>query len=179
MAPHGCYPCQGEERWVSVAVTTEDQWKSTAEVLGHPEWIDDERFKNLAARLSNQDLLDDQISQVTSVWDALELTYALQKEHVPAAVSNTVRDLLRDPHLNERGFFVEIDQPEMSKAPFPKLPWRLDYYQDLEYGPAPLFGEHTEQFVVYDCTFKEFRNAIAYPASSWPPNSEPPSISPS
>ena len=27
-APHGCYPCQGSDEWVVIAVTSEDEWQA-------------------------------------------------------------------------------------------------------------------------------------------------------
>ena len=57
-APHGVYPCAGDDRWITIACFTEAEWRALTEVAGHPEWADDPRFTDLAARLAHQDALD-------------------------------------------------------------------------------------------------------------------------
>lgn len=37
-APHGAYPCRGEDRWCVIAVCTEDDWRAFCRATGHPEW---------------------------------------------------------------------------------------------------------------------------------------------
>ena len=44
MAPHGCYPCSGEDRWIAVAVSNDEEWRSLCRVLDRPEWENDPRF---------------------------------------------------------------------------------------------------------------------------------------
>ncbi len=57
-APHGAYPCAGEDRWLAIACFTDAEWRALCEVAGHPEWARDDRFATLAGRLANQDALD-------------------------------------------------------------------------------------------------------------------------
>src|SRR5258706_12973204 len=35
-APHGVYPCAGEDRWIAIACFNEAEWYALAEVAGHP-----------------------------------------------------------------------------------------------------------------------------------------------
>jgi crotonobetainyl-CoA:carnitine CoA-transferase CaiB-like acyl-CoA transferase len=57
-APHNVYPCLEEDRWLTLARFTEDEWRALTRVAGHPEWADDPRLVNLKARLAHQDALD-------------------------------------------------------------------------------------------------------------------------
>ena len=66
-APHGAYPCAGDDEWCAIAVESEEQWQSFKKVLGDPEWAGDTRFNTLEGRLQHQDELDQNIS----VWTAL------------------------------------------------------------------------------------------------------------
>ena len=47
-APHGCYRCQGEDRWCAIAVFTDAEWESFCGVVGRPEWKTDPRFATLS-----------------------------------------------------------------------------------------------------------------------------------
>ena len=78
MAPHGAYPCRGEDRWVTIAVATDDEWARLCEVIGRPELIDDERFADVPSRLGNQDALDEIVGSWTETQDGWELSERLQ-----------------------------------------------------------------------------------------------------
>ena len=57
-APHGAYRCRGEDRWVAIAVTSDEEWQGLCRVLGEPEWTREERFATLSGRLTNHAELD-------------------------------------------------------------------------------------------------------------------------
>lgn len=61
-APHGAYPCSGEDQWCAIAVETEDQWRGFKTVLGDPDWVQDSRFDTVEGRLEHQDKLDQHVS---------------------------------------------------------------------------------------------------------------------
>ncbi|MEC8959479.1 MAG: CoA transferase, partial [Chloroflexota bacterium] len=54
MSPHGCYPCKGDDRWISVAVTTDAQWQSLCRVLEESNWATDIRFEDSLSRWKNR-----------------------------------------------------------------------------------------------------------------------------
>jgi len=58
MAPHGCYPCRGEDRWIVIAVENDDQWRALCAVLGQDEWLQDPRFSDGLIRWKNRLDLD-------------------------------------------------------------------------------------------------------------------------
>lgn len=109
LAPQGCYPCSGEDRWCAISVKDEDMWRRFCKTLGHPEWSSDPRFSSLDQRLANADLLDDLIAEWTALRDAHGVMNELQGAGVAAGVAVNVEDMLnKDPHLAARGFFETI-----------------------------------------------------------------------
>ena len=66
----------------------------------------------------------------------------LQKAGVSAGASLGVKELVEDPHLLERGFFVEMDHPVLGELRCAALPWRLSDSPKGNYRCAPLLGEH-------------------------------------
>jgi crotonobetainyl-CoA:carnitine CoA-transferase CaiB-like acyl-CoA transferase len=109
-APHGCYACQGEDRWCAISVSTDSEWQSLCRVMGKPEWLGDPRFASLAARLENAEALDAEIGECTRGRADYELMDALQRAGVAAGAVQNAEDLLRrDEHLAARGFFEEIE----------------------------------------------------------------------
>lgn len=109
-APHGCYPCRGEDRWCAIAVFDDEQWERLCEVAGRPPWARDERFSTAAGRLTNVEDLERRIEAWTRELDAYALQDALQAAGVPAGVVQTPADRMeRDPQFAARGFFERLD----------------------------------------------------------------------
>jgi len=143
MAPHNVYPCQGEDNWVSIAVATDDEWKAFCEAIGNPEWCKQEMFSDRLGRWNNQDELDKLIAEWTINYSPYEVMETMQKAGVAAGPSLEQKTLLEDPHIRERGFFVEIDHPEAGKRPEAGMPFKLSR-SSFNYYPAPLLGEHND-----------------------------------
>ncbi len=109
MAPQGCYPCRGEDRWCAISVKDEAQWRAFCSVLCHEEWAVDPRFSSLERRLANAEPLDALVAEWTRSRDAHAVMNELQAAGVAAGVALTVEDMLEsDPHLAARGFFETI-----------------------------------------------------------------------
>ena len=105
MAPHGVYPCKGEDRWCAIAVQNETQWHSFIKILGSPGWGNEAEFSNLDVRLQNQERLDKLISEWTKTQDAEELMEMMQREAIPSSIVSKGQDLHGSRHLNDRGFY--------------------------------------------------------------------------
>src|SRR3990172_3713327 len=52
-APHGVFPCTGEDRWISIAVTNEPEWQGLVRAMENPEWVQATEFATAAQRLHN------------------------------------------------------------------------------------------------------------------------------
>ena len=68
-APHGVYPASGEDRWVAIAVFSDEEWSRFADAIGRPPWTADERFASQRSRWENQDALDEAVATWTSQRD--------------------------------------------------------------------------------------------------------------
>ena len=61
-APHGAYPCAGEDKWCAVAVENDQQWAALRRAMGNPDWSNDARFDAAEGRLAHQDEIDEHLS---------------------------------------------------------------------------------------------------------------------
>ncbi len=84
-APHNNYPCADEERWISIAVRTDEEWQGLCRAMGGPEWSGGERFAHRQARQANIRELDENIADWTRRQTAGEAAQLLQ-EHGEAAM---------------------------------------------------------------------------------------------
>ena len=53
ISPHGCYPCEGQDKWITIAANSQDQWKSLSNLL-FPETGSDNRFQSNESRIRNR-----------------------------------------------------------------------------------------------------------------------------
>ena len=141
-APHGNYPCQGDDQWVGIVVENDDQWRGLCKTLGRTEWLEDPRFDTSLARWRNRESLDQLLSEVTSGYVSAELAEALQRAGTPAAPSLSVDQLWSNPHLRERGFFQGFRDQDGNSYELPGAPWRFDGELEGEMAAQPLRGEH-------------------------------------
>ncbi len=163
-SPHGVYRCLGEERevdycampesepdhrkkderWVAIAVFTEDEWKAFCEVIGNPPWTKDQKFATLSQRKRNEDELDRLVEEWTIKKSPEKVMMLMQKAGVAAGVVNDGEDLqTRDPQLKARGFYVYLDHPEAGRIAHDGLTFALSKTPG-EIRRAPLLGEHNE-----------------------------------
>jgi benzylsuccinate CoA-transferase BbsF subunit len=128
MAPYGNYPCAGEDRWVSIAVAT-----------------DDPKFASLYERLKHRHELDQHLAQWTAVRSAATVTELLQSHGVAAVPVMGAEERLFNPHFRERGLYADIDHPALGAEPIFNLMWNLSQTPSAIRRHAPLMGEHNQQ----------------------------------
>jgi len=145
-APHGAYPCKGEDHWCAIGVFSEEEWKSLCQVMGDPPWTREKRFASHGARKESEDELDERIALWTAQFTAQEITEKLQSAGVRAAVVNTMRDLYRDPQLTHRGQWVELEHPQIGKMHYQRPPFILSKTPPGPERCDPLLGEHSNYF---------------------------------
>jgi benzylsuccinate CoA-transferase BbsF subunit len=107
-APHGCYPCQGEDRWCVISARDDEEWRAFCRVIGRAELISDARFTSLDLRLKHRAELDIIVHEWTHARPAEEVMAKLQAAGVPAGVVQTGADLLKDGQLRQRNYFASF-----------------------------------------------------------------------
>ncbi len=143
-APHGVYRCKGDDRWCAIAVFTDGEWRGFKRALGNPPWAEDKNFATFAGRLKNKARLDRLVEDWTKEHTAEKVVALLQGEGVAAGVVQDASDLAKDPQLKERGFFVELEHPELGKTISDAVPVRLSTTPARYSRAAPLMGQDND-----------------------------------
>jgi crotonobetainyl-CoA:carnitine CoA-transferase CaiB-like acyl-CoA transferase len=140
-APHGIYPCRGDDSWIALAVRGEDQWRACASVLGLAH---DARFQSHDERVQNQDALDSSLSIATKAWDRYELMSRMQAVGVAAGVVQNAADLTgTDPQLAARDYFGTAETPVLGAYGIDRFPARFDGQRPMHYAGTADVGIHT------------------------------------
>jgi benzylsuccinate CoA-transferase BbsF subunit len=142
MAVHNNYPCKGDDKWVSIAILTESEWKGFCKALGDPSWTKTEDFADSDKRLMNRKQLDEHIAAWTVDKTAQEVMQALQADGVAAAPCADTEERYFDPHFQEREIIVNIEHPATGVDFVPRVVCNLSETPGEIRRPAPLLGEH-------------------------------------
>jgi crotonobetainyl-CoA:carnitine CoA-transferase CaiB-like acyl-CoA transferase len=145
MAPHNCYKTAGDDdKWVSIAVGTENEWRALCAAIGQPALAGDPRFQNAQARKENEDALDGIIARWTRTRDRWEVTRELQHAGVAAFPAMSNKDLATDEHLRERGYLVQMEHPLVGRRIHAGIPWTMSGTPCRIRHAAPLRGADTD-----------------------------------
>lgn len=147
-APHGVYRCKGDDRWVAIAVMTDEEWRSFGQVLGNPAWTKDRKYATAEGRVKNSDELDKLVEGWTQNLSPEVVTIMLQQAGVGAGTCANAKDMDEDAQLNYYNFCREIDHPYMGRLRYyHPAAIKLSEAETQVKGPI-LLGEHTD----YICT---------------------------
>ncbi|AMG90318.1 CaiB/BaiF CoA transferase family protein [Bordetella bronchiseptica] len=141
-APYGVFPCTGEDRWIAIAVQTDEQWRRLAHALPDGP-LRAARWETAANRLADAAALEQALGDITRGRDRDDLMRHLQQAGVPAGAVLDARDVLSDPQLTHREHWVPHEHAEMGLTTYSALPFRFSDVPVRPRAAAPLLGEHT------------------------------------
>lgn len=147
-APHGVFPCIGEDRWCAIGVFTDEEWEAFNQAIGNPSWTKEPKFATLKSRKENEEALEELVAKWTKQHSAEEVMQILQAAGVAAGVVQTMQDIVEnDPQLKARNFLLPLKHPVIGVFGHPAPPYKL-LKTEAQVRTSPCLGEHTE----YICT---------------------------
>ena len=148
-APHNVYPCRGEDRWIAIAVSNDDEWRGLRKAIGEPDWAAAPRYDTVLGRQQNRADLDVQLGRWTATQEAQTLAHHLQQHGVAAGAVLTAEELICNDHLRQRGYLQEFSNehaPWVGPRVFAGRPFRIQEIP-LEIRHVADLGEHNAQIL--------------------------------
>jgi crotonobetainyl-CoA:carnitine CoA-transferase CaiB-like acyl-CoA transferase len=142
MAPHDAYRGPGKDNWITLAVSSDEEFAALARVLGRNDLATDARFQTTDARKANEGELDAEIAGAVADQEVKALERSLQAAGVRACRVVKPYDLPDDAGLQHLGFFQELNREASGTHLFKTWPFRFVDIDTAHKRPAPLLGEH-------------------------------------
>lgn len=144
VAPSNTYPTADGD-YVVIGANADTVFGRFARALGHPEWVESEKYATHHARGENQEELDDLISEWTKERTAEEVLGIMREAGVPAGKLFTARDMVEDEHYAARENIIEVEHPEIGPFPMQNVVPRLTETPGEVRWTGPKLGEHNEE----------------------------------
>jgi crotonobetainyl-CoA:carnitine CoA-transferase CaiB-like acyl-CoA transferase len=139
----GVMPCA--DGFIFMVITTERFFRRMLMAIGRDDLLDDPRFATARGRAEHRDYLDAILMPWLLDRTRAEAFQQLQKYRVMCAPIQTAAEILADPQLKERGYFVDVDHPVAGRLPYPGAPFIMSETPFEIRCPAPLLGQHNEE----------------------------------
>jgi len=144
IAPYNVYPTT--DGFVAIFTASERHWHSIARVLGREDLLGHPDFASTPARAARMEEIDAMVEAWTRKLSKDEVMAVLTEAHVPCAPVRTTAEVIDDPHLRERGLWVDVEHPRRGKTRVPLSPIRLHGSAPVGIDrPAPLLGQDTDR----------------------------------
>ena len=145
LAPHGVFPCAGEERWCAISVHDDEEWARLCRAMGRAELACDELLATAAGRKAAEDDVETQIAAWTATRERADVVAVLRAADVHVAPVNDMRDVFEDPQLRHRQAFRDLDHEVIGRHSVPGTAFVLPETPARITSPAFLLGQHNHQ----------------------------------
>jgi crotonobetainyl-CoA:carnitine CoA-transferase CaiB-like acyl-CoA transferase len=145
-APQGVYPCRGDDSWVAISISNDEEWQALASVLGGE--LVNRDLATLDGRRRDHDNIDIAIASWSRQHDRFEAMRELQSRGIRASAVMTNQDIVEDEHMAARDFIVQWDQVDVGWRRYPGFPVHFEDPAVIPMSGAPGLGADNERVMV-------------------------------
>ncbi len=140
MAPHGIYPCAGDDDWIAISCRDDADWRALAGAIGE-DWTS--AYQAADTRWSQQDALDSALATWTRTHDKFALEQTLRALPIPAAaVQKPAERIERDETTGRFGLWPSVTHTAMGEVRVDGQPVHFSQTDWQAVHGAPCLGEH-------------------------------------
>jgi len=145
-APRGIYKTK-DNKFVSLSASMQSMWEKLAITIGAEELIKDPRFITNSDRLSNQDDLDNVISNFIKKFDRDPLLKVFSKEGITVGPVLDISEIIEHPYILDRNILIEHHNNEYGNILMHQAFPRLSKTPGKVKSSAPSIGENTNNIL--------------------------------
>ncbi len=135
----------GDGEWFFLAVGNQSFWVKLCKVVGREDLAQDPRFGSWVSRRDNAEALMPLLESAFASKPAAEWVQILTDNDIPAALTQSLREFMRDPAVLHHKMVVQYDHPELGPLRLMGQPLRFSETQAPDAGPPPTLGQHTTE----------------------------------
>jgi len=134
-----------KDGWMQTTCPREYHWERWVNMMGNPEWAEEELFQTRESRGEHWESLEPLMTKWTMKHTKVEI-FELAKAHkIPLAPANSIAEVVQSKQLKERGFFIDVEHPKTGKLNYPGAPYKFSRTPWAIRRPAPLLGQHNDE----------------------------------
>ena len=141
-APMAAFRCK--DGYIIIATVGNEHWQRFCRAVHRPDWAEDPEYRTKRQRWEKKHILQEEIEKITAQYTVKEVGEMMDQERVANSPIFNIKQVIEDPHLKDRGYFVDIDHPVIGKAKIPGIPFKMSETPGSVERPSPLVGEHNE-----------------------------------
>lgn len=141
-SPMAAYRCK--DGYIIIGTVGNEHWERFCRAIDQPEWVKDPQYASKGLRWARKWELAKEIEKITTQFTVKEMEEKLDRERVANSPILNIQQVVEDPHLNARGYFVEVEHPIIGKTKISGFPFKLSETPGQIERTSPLVGEHNE-----------------------------------
>ena len=140
--------------YMNIAVAGGPIWHRFCEVIGRPEWLEDQNYIDSKSRSDNRDLLNQEINNITKTENTETWIEKLNEVGVPCGAIYNIEEVFSDPQVQELKMAQPLSTNSSTKSEFVRQPVNLTRTPSSFAVSPPEAGEHTEE-ILFDLGYTE------------------------
>lgn len=141
-------PYRTRDGYIALLPYTDDHWQRFFIAAGAHEYLEDERFRSMSARLHNVDYIYGVLEELVAMRSTDEWLQLLTDADIPMAPVLSIEDLLADEHLNGVDFFGKMDHPSEGELCTVAIPVTFSRTPGSIRRPAPQLRQDNEEIMM-------------------------------
>ncbi|SEF22338.1 CaiB/BaiF CoA-transferase family protein [Variovorax sp. NFACC27] len=143
--PTGVY--KARDGYMNIAVFGSRIWERFCNILGAPEWIDDARYHDKAARSVNRDALNAEINRRLAAHDRAHWVRQFNEGGVACGLINDMGEVFDEPQIRHLGMVKKVVSRWHGEQRLVGQPVQLERTPGTIARAAPRRGEHSEEIL--------------------------------
>ena len=143
--PTGVY--KARDGYMNIAVFGSKIWERFCEILGAPEWVTDERYKDKRGRSVNRDSINLDINRRLALQDRAYWVERFNAGGVACGLINDVKGVFEEPQIQHLGMVKEVVSDHHGLQRLVGQPMQLERTPSTIARAAPRRGEHSQEIL--------------------------------
>lgn len=143
--PTGVY--KAKDGYMNIAVFGSKIWERFCDILGAPEWVTDERYKDKQGRSINRDSINAEINRRLAAQDCAYWVERFNTGGVACGLINDVKGVFEEAQVQHLGIVKEVVSKHHGPQRLVGQPMQLERTPSTIARAAPKRGEHSEEIL--------------------------------